>query len=100
MSTGRTAVKQVVLVSFLLAVGAPFAGSASILYDSAPNPLPPNLPSLGYEATETAELGDLIQFAGTSRSLSRVTLVMSDWAQAADSPSFPGASGPTWSHPL
>src|SRR5882724_5129030 len=100
MSTERITVKQVVLTTFLLAAGAPFSGSASIPYDSTPNPLPPNVPSLGYQATQTAEFGDLIQFAGTSRKLSQVTLVMSDWALAADYPSFPGSSGPSWSHPL
>ena len=85
-----------------LALGAviftlPAAGE--VIYDSIPAPLPPNVPSLGYQATQTSEFGDLIQFAGTRR-LQRVTLVMSDWALASDYPSFPGSAGPTWNHPL
>jgi hypothetical protein len=70
----------------------------AIVYNSIPGPtLPPNVPSLGYQANQTAEFGDLIQFAGTGRSLTTVTLVMSDWALASDWPSF---TGPTWSHPI
>ncbi|MGH9763637.1 MAG: hypothetical protein ACREDR_42545, partial [Blastocatellia bacterium] len=65
----------------------------SVAYNSIPGPLPPNVPSLGFQATQTNEFGDLIQFAGSNRSLSTVTLVMSDWALAADF----GSTNPTWS---
>ena len=71
----------------------------TVIYNSIPGPsLPPNVPSLGYQATQSAEFGDLIQFAGTVRALSTVTLVMSDWALASDWPSF--NTGPTWTHPI
>jgi hypothetical protein len=93
-------VKHVALAVLLLAACSPLTVGATIIYDSIPAPLPPNIPSLGYQATETSEFGDLIQFAGTSRTLSRVTLAMSDWALASDYPAFPGSSGPTWNHPL
>jgi hypothetical protein len=66
------------------------------IYDSIPAPLPPNVPSVGYQATQTAEFGDLIQFGGTGRALTHVTLVMSDWALA----STYGSTNPTWSHPI
>jgi hypothetical protein len=85
------------LLAFL-AASAPLA--AEVIYTSIPAPLPPNVPSLGYQATQTSEFGDLIQFGGTLRVLQRVTLVMSDWALASDWPSFPGSSGPTWNHPI
>src|SRR5215471_20566210 len=79
-------------------VSAPLLPPA-IIYNSIPGPsLPPNVPSLGYQATQSAEFGDLIQFAGTVRALSTVTLVMSDWALASDWPSF--NTGPTWTHPI
>ena len=46
------------------------AGSPPVTtYNSIPGPLPPNLPSLGYEATGTQEFGDLIQFAAASNAL-------------------------------
>lgn len=66
------------------------------IYDSTPAPLPPNIPSVGYQATQTAEFGDLIQFGGTGRTLTQITLVMSDWALA----STYGSSSPTWNHPI
>src|ERR1017187_2328011 len=64
----------------LTAASAP----AAVLYSSIPSPLPPNVPSLGYEADSTAEFGGLIQFVGGSRSVSSATVVMSDWALASD----------------
>src|SRR5436305_12215689 len=84
----------------LLIAGSPLAAGASTIYTSIPAPLPPNVPSLGYQATQTSEFGDLIQLGGTDRVLKHVTLVMSDWALASDWPSFPGSTGPTWNHPL
>src|SRR5579864_5461315 len=78
----------------------PAAAGAAAIYDSIPNPLPGNVPSLGYQAAQTAEFGDLIQFAGSGRALAQVSIVMSDWALASDYPSFPGAGGPAWNHPL
>lgn len=96
----RATVKPIALTVLLLAAGSSWALLASTLYDSIPGPLPPNVPSLGYQATQTSEFGDLIQFAGTSRTLTQVKLAMSDWALASDYPSFPGSSGPTWNHPL
>jgi len=90
----------IALTVLLLAVCSPLSVNASIIYDSAPSPLPPNMPSLGYQATQTSEFGDLIQFGGGTRLLKQVTLVMSDWALASDYPAFPGSTGPTWNHPL
>ncbi len=97
---GSFSVGRAALGTLLLAACLPAAVGAGVIYDSIPNPLPGNVPSLGYQAVQTAEFGDLIQFAGSGRTLSQVTLVMSDWALAADYPSFPGAGGPAWNHPL
>jgi hypothetical protein len=88
------------LTALLLVVGSPLAVGAAVVYDSAPGPLPPNVVSLGYQATQSSEFGDLIQLGGGSRLLKRVTLVMSDWALASDYPALPGSAGPTWDHPL
>lgn len=84
----------------LLICWLPAAASGATIYDSIPSPLPGNVPSLGFQANQTAEFGDLIQFDGGGRLLSQVTIVMSDWALASDYPSYPGAGGPSWSHPL
>jgi hypothetical protein len=93
-------IARTVLRLLLLVTCSPVFAGASTIYDSIPNPLPGNLPSLGYQATQSSEFGDLIQYAGTGRKLKSVTLVMSDWALASDYPSFPGSGGPTWNHPL
>lgn len=84
----------------LLAAFSPWAAGAAVIYNGVPAPLPPNVPGLAFQASATSEFGDLIQFAGMSRVLTTVSLVMSDWALAADYPAYPGAGGPTWSHPL
>jgi hypothetical protein len=70
--------------------------TAQVIYDSIPDPLPGNVPSLGYQATQTSEFGDLIAFAGVNRTLTTVTLVMSDWARKSDF-SSPGTG---FNHPL
>jgi hypothetical protein len=65
------------------------AGAVPILIcNSIPGPLPGNVPSLGFQSNQTSEFGDLIQFDPGNRGLTTVTVVMSDWAQAADYPSL------------
>jgi hypothetical protein len=97
---GWSAARRSAFGAYLIACCMPVAAGAAAIYDSIPSPLPGNVPSLGYQSAQTAEFGDLIQFAGAGRTLAQVTIVMSDWALAADYPSFPGAGGPTWNHPL
>jgi hypothetical protein len=67
-----------------------------VIYDSIPSPQPGNVPSVGYQATQTAEFGNLIDFAGTYRDLTSVTVLMSDWALA----STYGSSSATWDQAL
>lgn len=50
---------------------------ATPIYNSVPDPLPENVPSLGFQATQTNELGDYISFAGTDRSMGTVVATMS-----------------------
>ena len=58
----------------------PAAASGTVIYDSTENPLPSNVPSLGYQATQTNQFGDEVTFAGTDRLLTSVTVTMSSWA--------------------
>jgi hypothetical protein len=89
--------------ALLAAMFVAFAPSAlaatnpSVLYDSTPQPLPPNVVSLGFQATQTAEFGDYIAFAGTDRVLDTVTVTMSDWAKHSDYPSMDPAG---WAHDI
>ena len=64
------------------------------IYNSNPTPLPASLTSLGYQATQTAEFGELIQFATTYRDLKSVTVSMVNWAYQS-MPESAGYSDPS-----
>jgi hypothetical protein len=80
-------------VLFLSASGA----AGDVIYDSIPSPLPPNVPSVGFQATQTAEFGDDVSFAGTLRHVTTAVVTMSAWAKHSDWPGYP-AEG--FSHPI
>src|SRR6476469_3691789 len=88
-----------VVLSVSVAAGSAFA---AFVYDAVPNPLPPNVASVGYEATSTSQFGDYVHLAGTNRKLDTVTVTMSDWALYSDYALAPGYGGnsATWSHPI
>jgi hypothetical protein len=92
----KTRLNRTVAVATLYTALLTVPAMGAVIYDSIPSPQPPNVVSLGYEATSAAEFGDLINFAGTDRVLSHVTVLMSDWALA----STYGSTNPTWAHPL
>lgn len=83
-------------------VGVASAGAETI-YDNTPDPLPGNLPSLGYEATSTSEFGGQIELAGAARQNPTVSVVMSSWGcesghwNDGNCSTTPGA---TFSHPI
>ena len=81
--------------AFALSVSA---ANATVIFDNTPSPLPGNVPSLGYEATQTTEFGNAITFAGSDRSLRNVQIVMSDWASQSDWPGVGDATG--YDHPI
>jgi hypothetical protein len=70
------------LVCLCLAAGTLQAGE--VIYSTIPATLPVSVPSVGYAANHLAELGELIQFAGTNITLTGATVVMDTWA--AESP--------------
>lgn len=74
-----------------VALGVTGSAFAEVIYNSIPAPLPGNYASLGYQATSTQEFGQLIQFGAGSRSLTTVTLGMSDWAKHSDYASMSAA---------
>jgi hypothetical protein len=53
---------------------------ADVVYSTMPSPIPPNVPSLGYQATQTAEFGQGVVLAGGATTLSSADVLMSDWA--------------------
>jgi hypothetical protein len=63
------------------AVSASAAGAKPIVYSSIPKNLAGNYPSQPFQAQQTSDFGDEVQFAtGPTNSLKQVTLVMSSWA--------------------
>ncbi len=91
-----------VVLAFLLLEGLvtpprPVQAATTTVYDAIPATLPPNMASVGYQATSTYEFGDYLHLAGSYRALSTVTVTMSTWALHSTYPSMP-ASG--WTHPI
>lgn len=101
-STGRRSLRNASMAVLVLLAcsGVALASAPVLIYDSTPAPLPPNVPSQGFQAGHIAEFGDLVQFTGSNpnRALTHVTFVMSDWAYHSAFPTFP--AGPTWNHPI
>jgi hypothetical protein len=77
------------------------AVTPSVVYNATPNALPPNVVSLGFQATQTSEFGDYVHLAGAGI-LNTVTVTMSDWALYSDYATDPRYAGntATWSHPI
>jgi hypothetical protein len=91
--------------AFLLIGALPFtalAVSTATVYDAIPATLPPNVASLGFQATSTSQFGDRIVLGGTDRKLNSVTVTMSNWALFADysNDSRYSANSTSWSHPI
>jgi hypothetical protein len=89
--------RTIVIFSFLSALLFAFSQSAFadrvVIYNTITDPLPLNVPSLGYEATGTSEFGGLTQFTGDNPySLTSATVAMSDWAQASDYTTYFGTT--------
>jgi hypothetical protein len=51
-----------------------------VIYNSIPNPIPPNVRSLGFQATSTHEFGNAVTLAPGDRNLRGITVLMSSWA--------------------
>jgi hypothetical protein len=106
------AVAATVLAAVVVTVGAGVAQAApgpdpvpgtTTAFDSYPDVVLGNYPSVGYQATATAELGDLVALEpGTGRTVRQITVGMSAWGCE----SYDGAGkcvttpGATWTHPL
>lgn len=100
----KTNALKVAVSGILLTLAMPFSAFAmtSTVYDATPSPLPPNVVSLGYEATSTSQFGDYVHLASGDRNLNSVTVTMSDWAIYSDYANDPRYSGNnvSWTHPI
>jgi hypothetical protein len=82
--------------SILLCAG--YAAAQTTVYNSLPIPQPPNVPSQGFQCCATAEFGDQIQLAGSSRVFSVTQTFLIPWRPEAD-PTCP-YGGTAWRSPV
>lgn len=91
-------------IGFFAAALLPLSVSAATttVYDATPSPLPPNVASLGFQATSTSEFGDRIVLGGADRELQDVTVTMSNWAlySTYENDERYSASSETWTHDI
>ncbi len=96
---GATLAATVVSTATPVAIAAPPPPSA--VYDSIGAVVPDSVVSVGFEATSSRELGDLVQLAPGARRLDTVEVVLSSWGceigGGATCITTPGA---TFSHPI
>ena len=101
-----TLVPVLALVGVLVAgpgAQAASAPSGVTIYDSTVSPLPPNQPSVGFLAQHAAEFGDKVTFAGTTRSLTDVTVTLSTHGCQSGQGNLPNClttPGATFSWPI
>ena len=86
-----------------LATAAPASAASAVVYDSIPAALPPSSVSLGFQATSTSEFGDYIQLGGGNRTISQVTVGLTNWAcenWATGANPCVTTPGSTFDHPI
>ena len=94
-----TAVVAVVAVQALTMTAA--SAAITRVYDSIPDTLAGNYPSLGYQATSTSELGDIVELASSERIVNSVRVVLSSWAcETGGGASCVTGPDATFTHPL
>lgn len=74
-------------------------GSAAPGYNAIPANVSENVPSVGFQATQTTEFGDAVGLSGKNRTLNSMTVLFSSWAcetgaagNAGDCVTTPGAT--------
>src|ERR1700683_3424301 len=74
----RLVMATLALMGALAIAGAASAGS-EVIYSNAASPLPGNVVSEAFEATQTGQFGGAVEFAGTARKATSGAGVMSSW---------------------
>lgn len=89
--------KKVAVLAFSILLLFAIGAQADTVYSDY-STIPPNVASLGYQATQTAEFGDAITLASGGRLLTTVDVVMSNWAKESTYEAVGTSAG--YSHPL
>ncbi len=69
-----------VVGAFALTAGAASAVTFTPIYNNIPSPLPGNVPSESFEATQTSQFGGQVELGGASLNTTQVKVAMSSWA--------------------
>jgi hypothetical protein len=88
---GRAASSVFAIVAALTIAAGPAVAATPPAYSDIPTTVPGNVSSIGFEATQTSEFGDLITLAGTDRARAHLpmTVIMSSWACQSDATDTP-----------
>lgn len=73
-----------ITAAVVMAASTQFAMADATIFNNIPGTLDHSYYSLGYQATQTSEFGSRIDFGGTARDLTSVTVTMVDWAKQED----------------
>jgi len=104
----RTSARLLVLLLAVLGLLAaqswsagPARAAVAPTYDGIESPLAPSYVSLGYQATQTTEFGDLIELAAGDRELDNIVIGLVDWAcETGGGATCVTTPGATWTHPI
>lgn len=84
--TGRIPARSVGRVAAILAVGvlaalvpATAGATGTVIYNNIPTPLPPNVGSQPFQASQLGEFGGQVEFAGANVARTSVTVALSSW---------------------
>jgi hypothetical protein len=80
MNIKKILVSTIAVGTMMFAIVLPAFADTTTVYDSIPNSLPGNVPSVGFEATATSEFGGQIGLDGSEREDPTITVLMSSWA--------------------
>jgi hypothetical protein len=75
----RLVVAFTAAVALLGASSAVAGATATVIYNNIATPLPANVPSEAFEATQTSQFGGQVEFAGPSKSATQIAVGMSSW---------------------
>jgi hypothetical protein len=98
---GTAALGAIVIAGAGPVLASPHAssgGAAKDGYNAIPSKISGNVPSLGFQATQTNEFGDEVTLGGTARRLQSMSVVLSSWAcetghwTSGDCETTPGAT--------
>lgn len=76
--------KSILCIGALAIAALAGSAQAGTIYNSIDSTLLGSYPSMGYQATQTAEFGDRVSFSGADRDLTSVTVTMVNWARYED----------------